>query len=58
VEKLQKKLTADPMYEIRTELRDTAKAVLDAALATQVPFLSHVSLISLPFLSDISVNSF
>eukprot|EP01043_Picozoa_sp_COSAG02_P056792 COSAG02_NODE_6790_length_3359_cov_9.167178_3_plen_612_part_00 len=35
VEKLQKKLDSDPMYEIRTELTESAKAVLDAALASQ-----------------------
>lgn len=35
VEKLQKKLESDPMYEIRTELTAAAKAVLDAALASQ-----------------------
>lgn len=34
VEKLQKKLDSDPMYEIRTELTASAKAVLDAALAS------------------------
>lgn len=35
VEKLQKKLRSDPMFEIHTELTSSAKAVLDAALATQ-----------------------
>ena len=35
VEKLQKKLGTDPVYAIHTEHTATAKAVLDAALATQ-----------------------